>query len=688
VLAHNKWLRPDALGARPAFAHAQSVWKQAPAPTRWGAMTALFLAIALTIFLLVFDWNWFRGPIGRMASARLHRQVTLVGDLHVHIWSWQPKAEALDVRIAEPDWAKAQSLKEGRYGDMARIGKFAVQVKLLPLFRGQVILPLLEFDNADLRLRRQKDGQSNWTFSAKTEKNGAKLPPIQRLIINDGKLAINDDQHHIRFTGTVNSSEQASGDQRGAFRLAGDGTLNSEPFKARVSGAPLLNIAPDRPYPFDAEVISGPSHVLAHGDITRPFNLGNFQTQLDLRGPNLNRLYELTGLAFPNTPPYHLNGHLTRDKALWSIAGITGRVGDSDLNGALSVDASGKHPYLKANLLSRHLQWDDLMAVFGGPPSVAKGQSFTPEQKAMAMQMAAQHRILPDAPLDIKRIRAMNADVRYRALSVSDPHIPVRTADVTLNLKDGVLSGNPIRLGLSAGTVSGRATLNATHDTPFTDVNLTLGGGRLESLVPIKSGGKPAIEGALGAHIALKGAGNSVRKAAAASDGTFSVAVPGGQMRQAFAELLGINASKGLLLLLAKNQNETPLRCAVADFTVTNGVMRADRIVIDTGVVLAGGSGTINLGSEQMDLKIEGHSKKVRLVRLLAPITLKGPLSGPKIGVDTSKILGQGGVGVAIGALVNPLAAILPFLSGGGAKDADCGALLAQAHHDGAPIRR
>ncbi len=59
-----------------------------------------------------------------------------------------------------------------------------------------------------------------------------------------------------------------------------------------------------------------------------------------------------------------------------------------------------------------------------------------------------------------------------------------------------------------------------------------------------------------------------MRRAAAAADGAVTGVIPQGQIRRAFAELLGINATKGLFLLLAEDQTPTPLRCAVADFRV------------------------------------------------------------------------------------------------------------------------
>jgi uncharacterized protein involved in outer membrane biogenesis len=109
--------------------------------------------------------------------------------------------------------------------------------------------------------------------------------------------------------------------------------------------------------------------------------------------------------------------------------------------------------------------------------------------------------------------------------------------------------------------------------------------------------------------------------------------------------------------------------------------------VADTGVVLAKGRGTINLETERMDLRIEGDSKKPRLVRLFIPITIKGPFLAPKIGLEPGKAVGQGGVAAALGSLINPLAALLPFVTTGEAKDADCAGLVSEARQSGAPVK-
>jgi hypothetical protein len=55
--------------------------------------------------------------------------------------------------------------------------------------------------------------------------------------------------------------------------------------------------------------------------------------------------------------------------------------------------------------------------------------------------------------------------------------------------------------------------------------------------------------------------------------------------------------------------------------------------------------------------------------------------------VETGKLAAQGGLGLALGSLLSPIAAILPFVDPGLAKDADCVGLMNQAKTAPAPVR-
>ncbi|MBL8771880.1 MAG: AsmA family protein, partial [Phenylobacterium sp.] len=458
------------------------------------------------------------------------------------------------------------------------------------------------------------------------------------------------------------------------------------PFRAEVTGGPLLNIERTKPYPFEAEVRAGDTFVTARGAVPRPFDMAHFYMHATARGPDLAELFPLTGVALPNSPPYSLRGRISRDDFVWKIDNLAGRVGDSDLAGDVSFTTGRERPLLKADLRSNSLDFDDLGAVFGAAPKVGPGETASASQVAVARTMVAQQRIFSDAPLDVSRIRAMDADVRYRALSIRDTPIKLTAASVQVKLEDGLLRADPVRLDLPQGRVQGQVALNARGVTPTTNLDLRLSGARLESLIPISFKGAPPATGTLVGRARLSGSGNTLHKTFGGADGQITLVAPAGEIRESIAELMGVNVIKGLGLLNKKDTTE--LRCAVASFRGENGVLRAERIVLDTGPVVVRGKGAIDLDRERMDLQVRGENKKLRLVRVLLPVRMTGPLMAPRLKVEPGAAIAQGAGGLALGSFLSPLAAVLPFIDPGLAKDANCAGLVSEARAEGAPVAR
>jgi uncharacterized protein involved in outer membrane biogenesis len=54
---------------------------------KWTAIGLAVFLIAILVLVSLVDW---KGPIERLASARLHRSVEITGDVEVHPWSWSP----------------------------------------------------------------------------------------------------------------------------------------------------------------------------------------------------------------------------------------------------------------------------------------------------------------------------------------------------------------------------------------------------------------------------------------------------------------------------------------------------------------------------------------------------------------------------------------------------------------------
>jgi AsmA family protein len=655
-------------------------------PGRRAVLVKVAIGIAALVMvclaaLLFMDWDLFKGPIARAVSAKTGRSVAIAGHLRVHLWSSTPTLTVEGVRVANPPWEVPRPLLQ--------LQRLQVQIELRPLFTGHLILRRVEVDQPDLYLHQESSGRANWT-NANTAPTSAtrpaakpfNLPAIHELIIQSGTLVLVDDARRLRIKGTIDAHEHAAVADARALQILAQGTINTQPFTLEVSGGALLAVNPEHPYPFKLSIRAAENQIDAGGQILKPFELGQLQLQVAARGPDLAELFYLTQLALPNTPPYQLQAQITRDGQHWVVRDIKGLLGRSDIGGQVDIDAAHNRPMLTANLDSHHLYLSDLGAVTGNRAATAGPLDRANPGDAPAPVASAKGTptmLFADAHLATNRIRAMDADVQFKASSIEAGKVPFTQVSLHAKLKDGLLALDPVQFEMPQGRLSAAITIDARQAIPqvrmdarATDIDLAqLKGSAAASAAP--------LTGVLQARAVIKGRGDSVHNVMKDADGSFAAVIPHGDIRSAFAELTGIDLA-GLGLLLTKDQARAPIRCGVARFDVVGGTAQAQSIVLDTQNVLITGGGKINLGSEQLDLTIHGQPKKIHLVRVRAPVDIKGVLTKPSFQPDKGQLLKQGGVAVALGALLTPLAAMLAFVDPGLAKDQDCSQLLAQAH--------
>jgi uncharacterized protein involved in outer membrane biogenesis len=627
------------------------------------------VVLVVVLVLAFMDWNSLRGPVARVASVRLGHPVRINGDLQVHLLSLEPTVSIGGLEIGNPAWAGG--------GFMAHAERVVVQVKLLHLFKGTAILPLVRIERPVLHLVRAKDGRVNWSLHRGEPRYGRapKLPVIQRLEMDPGEVTFSDARRELDFRGTVSAREAGADRTSRPFRLSGTGTMNGQPFRFDVHGGPLMNARRDAAYPFEANIIAGTTQVAMRGNLPKPFDLGYMNAGFNMAGADMSDLYYLSGLAFPNTRPFRMTGRLSRTGTVVSLIGLTGTIGDSDMRGDVSVDLAHLRPQVHAAVTSKALDLDDAATWFGR------------KERAKSAERDAD-RIFPDAQLRVARVRSTDVQLNYQATEVHSAHLPIRAMTLTLNMIDGVLKFDPVAVSLPAGEIKGTVSIDAREDTARTAVDARISGVQLSQFKRKKNTDPPPFEGVLQGRVQLTGRGNSVRQFMAASNGAATFVVPHGEVRDSLAEMSSVNLSRGLGLMFAKDQDKTTVRCGVANLKDADGTLHVENLVFDTQNVLVTGKGTINLGTERYDLEILGHPKKLRLFRVKSPVAIRGPLLKPALSVNPDgRALEQGGIAAALAAVAGPLGAVVAFVDPGLAKDADCSSLRQDAKSAGTPVK-
>ncbi|HTT96503.1 MAG TPA: AsmA family protein [Rhizomicrobium sp.] len=643
----------------------RALWPRFPV---WAYVLAAVAAL-LVIFIMIFDWNWFKGPLARYASRQTGRVVRIDGNLDVHVFSFHPRATINGLKVSNPDWAPP--------GDTAQIPKLSVQVSLWPLLRGDFVWEKVIAQSPNISFLRDKQGRATWEFGKTASENAKPLdiPPIRQFLISNGTVHIEDDLRHMVFDGSLAANENA--DVKGnAFQMVGKGMLNKHAFQMNVSGGPLINVDREKPYPFKMSLTSATTHITADASILHPFNLGQMSANATFSGANLADLYYLTGVVFPRTGPYKLSAAFARDGTTYRLMDMNGTVGNSDLEGDMTVDARTGRPYLTADLRSRRLDFVDLGPLIGGAPSRAKiaqaaAKAGIPAADAQAQVIVPQnqHYLLPDVPLDVDRVNQMDANIHYKALSVQSQDFPLRNFELAMTIDHGLLKANPISFALTQGKVAGSFTIDARKKVPAVTADVRVRDIKLEQFVAKAKDNTSMLSGTVDARAVLNGTGSSIHKAMSTANGDFRLIVPGGTIRQQFAELLGISVDRAFLL---SGDDPTNIRCVVADFGAQNGVFSARSLVFDTDVMNVTGNGIVDMRNEHLDMQLKGHPKKLTFFRLRAPISVSGPLNRPNVGIVSGAIPVQAGAAVALGLVATPFAAIIPFIDPGLSKDANC----------------
>lgn len=617
----------------------------------WRAAFALLL-LCIAVLLLLWDWNWFKGPVERQVEARTGRAFEIRGDLDVDLGR-TTVVTADRLQLGNAGWSERPVL--------ASTDRLRVAVEVWPLLRGDVRFPELRLDRPRAFLEKGPDGVGNWVFDDEDPSDDP--PKFRRLWIDDGHLEVLDPASDTMVELDFDSVPGGPGDAAPAITGQGSGRWQGNPFvvKGRAE-SPLELRDRERPYRLDVRASAGATDAHARGTLVDPLRLSDFDLQLALSGADLEDLYPLLGLALPPTPPYELDGHFFRDGTAWHYDDFSGRVGDSDLAGDANVDISGARPYLRANLASGRLDLDDLGGFVGAPP----GDGGSP---------AARGRLLPDAPYNLDKLRAMDADVRLRADRIVGTRLPLDNMDAHLLLEGGLLRLDPLDFGVASGNVRSTIRLDARESPIRMRALVAVRGLDLPRLMPMPELADGAI-GRIGGDVALAGTGNSVARMLATSNGDVALGMGRGQVSNLLMEYAGLDIAEALKFLLTGDR-KIPIRCAFADFAVDDGVMSARALAFDTTDTIIVGEGTVDLRNETLALTLRPRPKDRSLFVFRSPLLVRGTFLDPSLAPDPSRIGLRAAFALALGSIAPPVA-LLATIELGPGEDADCGGRYAK----------
>jgi uncharacterized protein involved in outer membrane biogenesis len=607
----------------------------------------------LTILLTQNNWNWAR-PIASWAAARVTgRHLAIRGNLRVDLGK-TTEIEAHDVHFSNARWAHSP--------EMFAAHDVALTVRLFPLLHGRILLDKLDLGGAGLELERNVKGENNWSFGA-NRVGGQPLRIPAEASIRWSDLTLLEPQRPQGYALHVADFELHH--QGPVLAGRGHGVYQGQPLeiRARLERDPRSA----EPVPFTAHAATGQTVADAKGVFGGPQR--SVDADLRLRGPSLQAIWQLAGLPLPHSPPFSLAAHCLWRGHQVELTQIAGRLGSSDFAGSmrLAMPPEGRMS-IGADLRSRAVDFDDIEGFYGRPPSKE------PQHPRKAAAPGSPTSIFPDQPFSFPKLQVADAKIRYVADEVKGGSM-IHGVALAAVLDHGKLDVQRLHLAMAGGALEANGVLDATHDVTGLAASIVLSRIDIGSLVDAL-GMRGQARGIFGGRAELESHGNSLREIAENVDGRMGAALQSGWLSGRLLELVALHLG-GYLQDVVEAPEKKPINCVVGVFDASDGVMKSQALLLDTDEVRIDGGGTIDLADESIDLELRQHAKKFELGALQTPIEIKGPLQTRKARLEKRPLLARGGAVLALGALVSPLAALIPLVDlGRGDKPGACASAL------------
>jgi hypothetical protein len=399
--------------------------------------------------------------------------------------------------------------------------------------------------------------------------------------------------------------------------------------------------------------------VTAKGSVKAPLVGEGVDLLLFAEGENLAGFNRSLDITFPAVGPIRGSAHLADFDGAWHLNEVKANIGHSDIVGELVLGGRYARPTVEAHFASAVL---DLGELTGDSADVPKARTESAH-------------IFSDDTLPFSLLGWADAHIVWKIDHLISGGLNAQQINLSVSAKGGKLLATSNVVNLAGGKANGSLTVDASTKVPSAviaaDAEKVGVGDLLKGF-----GVSRNVQGARTTlHMALKANGNSLRAMMARLSGDVSVVTDKGVLDQS-------SASEGPLDVLRQlapwtQRKDTQMQCLVSRFSIVDGMAHSEALLFDSDAMTVIGQGSVNLGSELLDLTVAPRPKDAGFVGMASPLDIGGTLAHPTVTPNRGAIV-KGISGVPNAVALGPLG-LPPSVAGSSGDDGNaCLAALNQ----------
>ena len=506
------------------------------------------------------------------------RDLKIAGPVSLKIFpSIGVKAE--QVTLSNASWASQSQ--------MLALRQIELEVKLLPLFIGHVEISSVNLVGLDADLQTNQAGQSNWDlsspFSAINSKSTSSAP-LQASSSDSTFVAI----EAIRLSDARIRYQNGNNPVR----------LLEIPKLSLIADGSKTAILLDLQYTNYKLGLKGNMGSLRQAIVD--WDQAPVKTSLDLTLTLNGKSLDITG-KIDKEPKVLPKFDIKLESKSFDLA-----------------------PLAAASLIS-----SDGKLTLAAKPTISQGRYFFSDD-------ALPFNILPNA----------NGSIALNMNELKLPNqTPLKNMSGTIALKGDKIDVNDLKFELGKGQAQGQISLaQISSAAPTISMKAFAKGFTLEQLLVSTNSSAKMSGGDAQIALNLSSRGKSLHQIVGAANGVAQMTVGNARIDSGLLNAAGDLAVTIMDTLnpMRKQSNQTILECAVAYLPVINGMVNVkDSVGVETDKLNIILSGTVNLNSESINLKIDPHQKSglTTGVNLGSLVQLEGTLQNPSAGMNREAVV-------------------------------------------------
>jgi len=607
-----------------------------------GVVLLLFVVVIVGgyIFIKTFNFNDYKDDVTELVSEKLGRKLVINGDAHVGL-SLFPTIIIEDVELANAPWAQEPM--------MVKVKRFEVQFALLPLLKKQIEIRNISLIEPQVNLEVSKNGQQNWIFDLPKQAENMLGKNLSLSLISEANAAVNIEDSGFSFANLTAQNVQIS-----------DGILIYND-KGKITNLKISDVAVSIPSidnpinlsfgleldgaPIEGKATVGSINNFLHAPESYPviLNLKAYGVKVALEGnisnPTTNITYEFNANVYNPAGNFDLpettleaaiKGNQKKIGASISLLNIV----NNKITGVIEANISKKIPYIIASIKAPVF---DLRVFNQNSPMAYIGPELISSAQATE--------IVPATPIPYASLGMLDADIKFAIgkLILNDA-LQADNVNLSLQLKDSVLSITPFNMNFAGGDVSGSLALAApTKKAELKLVGKNLLLQNLHQEFQVAGDGDFGISegGNLDFDVNLQSSGDTIRSMVTNLNGQVAAVVGKTEMQTGKLKFLTSTFTKQLLEVLGIRK-DTSKKIDVAclaihgDFSEGN-VKFPQGIALESKQMYVVSDGKINLQNDKIDFSIKPNIKDVSIVQAISSfIKVKGTLQNPKLALDNA----------------------------------------------------